>query len=386
MSEIRATPALRVLHVFPSFEVGGSQSRTARLVDGLGEDFEHRLISLSGRDEAAALLAQRERLTLLPPPRRAGSLATALALAARLRHERPDLVLTYNFGSLDAQVAARLTRVPTVHHEDGFGPDETLRRKRRRNWARRLVLRGAAHVVVPSQNLERIARAEWGLAPPRLAYVPNGIDLERFRPAGPRADLSSLGLDPAAPVVVALGTLRREKNLERLIGACERLPAELHAQLVLIGDGPERPALEQRAARSSAAARIRFAGPQAEPAPWLRAATIFALSSDTEQMPLSLVEAMAAGLSVAATDVGDVRHVLPGEQAAFLLPLPAPSAPREAGAEGLATALATLLSSAELRARLGRANRARAEERYSFATMLERYRELYRSAAGAARE
>ena len=384
MSETRATPALRVLHVFPSFELGGSQSRTARLVDGLGDDFEHRLISLSGREEAAALLAHRERLTLLPPPRRAGSLATARALAACLRRERPELVLTYNFGSLDAQVAARLARVPAVHHEDGFGPDEALRRKRRRNWARRLALRGAAHVIVPSLNLERIARAEWGLSSPRLVCVPNGIDLERFEPLGPRADLAALGLDPSAPVIAALGTLRREKNLERLIGACERLPAELGAQLVLIGDGPERSGLEQRAARSRAAARIRFAGAQADPAPWLRAATLFALSSDTEQMPLSLVEAMAAGLPVAATDVGDVRHVLPDEQAAFLLPLPPPGAPREAGAEGLATALAALLSSAELRARLGRANRARAQERYAFATMLARYRALYRAAAGGA--
>jgi L-malate glycosyltransferase len=368
---------LRLLHLFPSFEVGGSQMRTTRLIDGLGADFEHSLLSLSGNLAARELLADPERLRVLPSPPKAGSAQTALALARSLRRERPDLLLTYNFGSLDGLIAARLLGQAAVHHEDGFGPDEAQQRKRRRTLMRRALLPTARAVVVPSRLLEAIARREWGLKEPRLTYLPNGIDLERFAPQGPRADPRPLGLDPARPVIVALGSLRREKNLPRLIAALERLPAELGAQLLIVGDGAERASLEARVASSPARARIAFAGAQREPSAWLRSAQILALSSDTEQMPLSLVEAMACGLPAAATDVGDVRSMLPPEQAPFLVALSAANAHPDGAVIPLAAALTALLEHPARAQQIGQANRRLALERYSITGMLARYRALF---------
>jgi glycosyltransferase involved in cell wall biosynthesis len=213
--------------------------------------------------------------------------------------------------------------------------------------------------------------------------LPNGIDLERFTPAGPRADLAPLGLNPAQPVIVALGSLRREKNLLRLIAALELLPPDLGAQLLIVGDGAERAALEARAQASPARGRIAFAGSQRNPAPWLRAAQILALSSDTEQMPLSLVEAMASGLPVVSTAVGDVRSMLPPEQAPAIVPLPAPGSPPEAGAAPLAEALAGLVQNPQHARYLGQANRRLALERYAFDAMLARYRALFEHHARA---
>ena len=108
------------------------------------------------------------------------------------------------------------------------------------------------------------------------------------------------------------------KNFARLLEACAAAP-DVH--VLVVGDGEDRPALERRAAAPDLAGRVHFAGYQADPAPFYRAMDLFALSSDSEQMPLCLVEAMASGLPVAATDVGDVRAMLPAEQAPFLVPI-----------------------------------------------------------------
>ena len=136
--------------------------------------------------------------------------------------------------------------------------------------------------------------------------------------------------------------------------------------LLLVGDGEERPALERRAAAPDLAGRVRFAGYQESPASFYQAMDIFALSSDSEQMPVALLEAMASALPVVSTDVGDVRVMLPPEQAPFL------------GAD-LAVGIAGLTRDPGLRRQLGDLNRKQAEERYSFEAMCAAYRGLYES-------
>src|SRR5262249_1164874 len=116
--------------------------------------------------------------------------------------------------------------------------------------------------------------------------------------------------------------------------------------------------------------RVHLAGHRAAPQDDYRAMDAFALSSDTEQMPVALLEAMASALPVAATDVGDVRRILPPEQGELVVP-----AGPEPGA--LARALARLVDDAALRAQLGRANRERVEREYSFAGMVAAYRAVY---------
>ena len=101
-----------------------------------------------------------------------------------LRAHRPDLLITYNWGSLEWAMANWPRLVPHVHIEDGFGPEEADRQLLRRVWTRRLLLSNS-RVVVPSRTLERIALHVWKLSPSRVRYIPNGVDCQRFSGLGP---------------------------------------------------------------------------------------------------------------------------------------------------------------------------------------------------------
>ncbi|MCZ6597717.1 MAG: glycosyltransferase [Planctomycetota bacterium] len=360
----------RLLHVFATFAPGGPQVRTVRMIDALGGEFEHALVAMDGRTEAAGLLAEPERVQLIDPPPKAGSLRTVRALRELIRAAAPDLLLTYNWGSIEAVLAARsLGQRRLLHHEDGFLPDEALRLKLRRSYARRLTLPWTRGVILPSETLRDIAVGVWKLPPEHVHLIPNGIRVEDWPVRDGNPELRrELGIPEGVFVVGAVGSLRGEKNFPRLVEAVSRLE---DAHLLLLGEGPERAAIEATRDRLGVERRVHLAGHRADPRPCYRAMDAFAISSDTEQMPVALLEAMAAELPVAATAVGDVARMLPVEQALFVTPK---------DSDALARALRELAGDPELRSSLGAANRRRVLERYTFEGMLAAYRDLYRGA------
>lgn len=378
-------PPLRVLHVFPTFAAAGSQRRTVDLVAGLGPEFQHAVLALDGVTGAAELLPPGT-VRLLEPPPKAGSVATARRLGAILRQERPDLLCTYNFGSVDALLAARWRGgPPALHHEDGFHPDEARGQKRRRVWLRRLALPAVHRLVVVSRTLERIALGPWRQPRERVLFVPNGIDLARFARANLPADLGALWPERTGALVVGcVGHLRPEKNVARLFAAAA-LAVERGADIVLlvVGDGPERAALEAQARRAPLAGRVHFTGHVVDPRAALCAMHLFALTSDTEQMPISLLEAMAAGLGALATDVGDVRHMVPEAARRLVEPIEEPIAEQGRGSvvERLAAHLVQLAGDRNLVAELGAMSCHRARD-FDRGAMLATYRGLYLGAAG----
>lgn len=368
--------APHLLHVFSTFVPAGPELRTVRLIEAFGDAYRHSIVALDGRTEARRSLPPDAPVRILEAPPKAGTPATVRRLVALLRSERPDLLLTYNWGAFDALLAARLLRRRAVlHHEDGFNADEAQHFKRRRVWTRRLILPGVARVIVPSTRLLDVARSRWRLSPERVALVPNGVHLERFEPRDGNPELRARLRIPAGAFVVGyVGHLRPEKNPARLLEACATITARQPLHVLVLGEGPERGALERLAAGPLLAGRVHLVGHQADTAAYYRAMDAFALSSDTEQLPVALLEAMACALPAASTDVGDVAAVLGPEQASFVVPL-GPDA-----AAALGAALERLGADGALRARLGRANRERVAREFSFATMAARYRELYDAA------
>lgn len=366
---------IRLMHVFPSFEVGGSQVRFAKLARALGPGYRHLIVSLNGRwDAMDALLAGVDTCeavdTGLPKafgPRQYGQIRRLL------KDQRVDILITYNWGAVDFALANRL--MPVCHHidmEDGFGPDEAHGRLVRRNMARRLAYSGAKALVAPSRVLERIAREEWKVPPNIVRFLPNGIDCSRFDKGADQTLLTELGLhEGAGPIIGTIATLRPEKNLYRLIDAFNIL-RETHpqARLVIAGDGGERASLEMAAVASSHADAILFTGRINEPERIVGAFDIFALSSDTEQMPFSVLEAMAAGKPVASVDVGDVKNMLAPANAGYIC---------EKTAEALAQTLSLLLEDEQLRTELGAANAEHVRAVYDLRDMVEAYDALFRA-------
>ena len=363
-----------LMHVLPTFVPAGLEMRTVNLIAGFGDEFRHSILSMDGRTDAVARLPQRAPVRLLPALPKAGSFATARRLRELLQREAPDLVLTYNWGAFDMLLAARsLGFQRVVHHEDGFNADEAEAFKRRRILARRAVLSGVHRLIVPSDRLFGIATRLWKVPAEQIRLIRNGIRLEDYDPRDGNLELRrELGIPEGAFLVGAVGHLRAEKRFDRLLDACAGLP-EVH--VLIVGEGEMRTGLEARASRPDLAGRVHLAGYRPDPPRFYRAMDLFAITSDTEQMPVCLLEAMATGLPVVSTDVGDIRTVLPSEQSAHLVPLAG-----EETAASLCRHIAALLRDPSGRERLGRINRRRVEERFTFEGMRGAYREVYHSA------
>lgn len=358
------TPHL--LHVFPSFAKAGVPLRIVSVIDAIGPQYRHSILALNG-DYAAAALANTP-LTLLDPPPFLHLPARLRRIGAILREGGYGLLMTHNWGSIEWAFANALgPRLPHVHFESGFNDEEADARLRRRNWLRRLALARCDRVVVPSHTLERIAREEWGLAPPKLQRIPNGVDLAKYAFREQAAGAS------AAVVVGTVAPLRAVKNIGRLLVAFANLPASLGGRLVIAGDGEESGRLQAQAAALGLQDRAAFIGHTDRVADTLSAFDVFAMSSDSEQMPNSLLQAMAAGRPVVATDVGDVKAILAPENREFVVPKSEPQA--------LTAALQRMIVDAELRHRIGAANLAHVRREYDLAAMIGRYRDLFALAA-----
>jgi glycosyltransferase involved in cell wall biosynthesis len=253
---------------------------------------------------------------------------------------------------------------PLIHHEDGFNADEAAGLKTKRNLFRRVALQKAHALVVPSARLEGIARHVWKQPAGRVHLIRNGIAVDRYA-ATPASDaIPGLVRTPGKLLVGTLAGLRAVKNIPRLVRAVavhrERL------QLVVVGEGPERDAIVAEAA-AHGLTDLHMAGFMDKPWRFVGIFDVFALSSDSEQFPISLVEAMAAGLPAASMDVGDVANMVAPENRPFVV--------RDEA--GLAHALGALTADADLRARLGAANRARARRDYAEQDMVNAYAALY---------
>jgi glycosyltransferase involved in cell wall biosynthesis len=364
--------AVKILHCHSTFSLGGKEARAVRLMNAFGDAAEHVVLSaMPDRLGARAAIDRRVKVSF---PGHAPALTgppTPTRLWRLARYLRGfDLVLSYNWGGFDAVMARRLFGgPPLIHHEDGFNEDEAERLNPKRNFYRRLGLKGAYRLVVPSARLERIARAHWGLTPVRIA---NGIAVAGFA-APPAEPIAGLEKQPGEIVIGTVAGLRAVKNLPRLVRAFAAM-TNRNARLVIVGEGPESERIAAEARARGVAGRLIMPGFLGEPARWIGHFDIFALSSDSEQFPISLIEAMAAGLPAVATAVGDVPAIVAEDNKPLIVD-PADEA-------AFAAALDSLADQPHLRKAIGAANRAKAVSLYDETEMIAAYARLYGEAIG----
>jgi L-malate glycosyltransferase len=364
-----------LLHIFSTFAIGGPQTRFATLANRLGAKYRHTIFALDGDlacverlDPSLDVKAMAIRL----PKGGTLNLANLIRIRHRLAEIRPDVLLTYNWGAIEWVLAERWRPLVLrhIHLEDGFGPDESPDRQLpRRVLFRRLARGGDVRVVVPSQTLYRVATTTWRLAPRVVQYIPNGIDAERFAVPPDRDLVARLGATAGQLIIGSLGGLRPEKNLARLIRVFAALPSGLPARLVIVGEGPAMASLTALTSALGVADRVALMGPIDRPERLLGFFDVFALTSDTEQMPYSIIEAMATGLPIVATDVGDVRDMLAEDSRHLVRPINDET--------GFTAALTRLLDDGEERKRLGAANRNRVRMQFTIDKMVDAYDALF---------
>jgi L-malate glycosyltransferase len=368
---------IRILHLHSAFDLGGKEARAVQLMNYFGAEARHTILSAMPQAMGARSHIDPAINVVFPgdaaPPLH-GKPAPARYLRLARYMQNFDLVLSYNWGAMDGVMAHSLLAPfmklpPLIHHEDGYNQDEAVRLNWRRNAFRRLALKGAQGLAVPSVTLEEIAVSIWRRPANTVHRIPNGIATARYI-SPPKADAFPGLIKREGEIIVGtIAGLRAVKNLPRLVRAVARAAAGANIRLAIAGEGPERDVIQAEAARLGIADQLIMPGFLTDPSRYVGLFDIFALSSDSEQYPISLVEAMAAGLPVVCTDVGDVRNIVAAENIPYVIP--------KSDEAGLARAIGALASDSLLRRKIGTANQKLALVDYGEDAMFARYRRLY---------
>jgi glycosyltransferase involved in cell wall biosynthesis len=371
--------AISILHLHSTFDLGGKEARAVRLMNAFGDRARHTIVSsvpdaLSARASIAKGI--KYEIAQDPPPLTGRpSVARYEAIARYMR--RFDLVLTYNWGAIDGVMARRVFAKgapPLVHHEDGFNADEADRLKLQRNMYRRIALGAADALIVPSDVLEDIALRIWKQPPGRVHRIANGIDTALYaQKPDPRA-IPGFVRNKQEVVIGTLAGLRAVKDLPTLVRAAGGLSGKF--RLVIVGEGPERDRIVQSAAAMGIADKLVMPGFLDCPYRFMGLFDLLAMSSTSEQFPISVVEAMAAGLPIASTPVGDIPRMVSIENQPFIA--------AHGGEVRLRDAIQPLLLDADLRRSVGAANQVKARSDYDEKAMIVRYRALYEAVLGRA--
>ena len=359
----------KVLQVVLSLNPGGTERLVVELVRRLRQELPMAVCCLDEagswgeglRLEDIGVTALRRREGFQPQLGRAISRIAAQhgARVVHCHHYSP-----FVYGQIAALASARLRVVFTEH---GRLSDGAPSRKRR--LVNPLLGRLAGSLYAVSDDLRRHMLAE-GFPAARVSVIRNGIDPG---PAPTPADRERarrlLGVSPDA---FAIGTVARfdpVKDLTALLDAFITLRATVpHAELVLIGDGPERARLERHAGEAGVAHAVHFGGYRGDARRLLPGLDVYVNSSTTEGISLTILEAMAAGLPVVATSVGGTPEVVSGGTG-LLVPA------RSAGA--LATALGALADDPDRCEALGKAGRTRLRREFTLDRMVDQYRRVY---------
>lgn len=315
------------------------------------------------------LRSWRFKTVTVPAP---GSLR---AIASGLEDFAPDVVhISWSFSLQDgaiARLAHRLDALCVATFHLPHGPDGTVRGRVLHGLYRyhRRRMRYVDRCIALSAEQARLLVAA-GYPADRVAVIPNGVDTDAVTP-GASSLKAELG---AALVVLYVGRLDPEKRVPALVESFVSLGLPDDHVLCIAGDGIQRDRLRRLAARHSS---VRLLGlvSSARALELLRGCDVFALPSTAEGLALSLLEAMAAGCAVVATDAGDDGRALLG--AGIVIPVH-PLRP------GLDDAIRALVGDASLRARLGAAARARVVRDYSMATVVDRVLGVYAGARAPA--
>jgi len=362
---------VRVVHLVLGLSIGGLEQVVYDLVRCVDRDrFEVRVLCLGEigvwRHKFEALGVPVEGLGVLD----AGTFGRVAAVARRLHELRPDILHTHNPAPhMVGALAACLCRVPALIHTK-HGRNYPKNRK----WvlANRLAAWLSSRVVAVSQDAADVALEIEKVPPRKVDVVRNGIDLEKFQLARrPRRELKRRA--------VHVARISYSSKDQRTLLKAVRIVADERPDFVLdiVGDGPDRADLEALCDELHLRSHVNFLGFRDDVHRVLAGAEFFVLSSVTEGISITLLEAAACGLPIVATNVGGNPEVTVHGETGLLVP---PRSP-----EGLARAMLEMLSDTNRARRMGIAGRRRVERHFDLRRSVAKYEELYLSLLPARR-
>ncbi len=355
---------MRVLHLLHSLRRGGLERVVVSVANGLSRrGLPQGVCCLHAAGPLIESLdAEVDAFVLDAKP---NSVSLPFRLWRAYRAFGPEVIHTVDFSSWpDATAAAMLgPRVRRMHTFHGF--------LSRPAWRYRLmgrVLAGRTHrLCAVSADLAATVAETYGVRSERIAVLPNGVDVDFFDPGRFAAARAELGIPPRRFVCVTVASLTSAKNPLMLVDVARRVGPEVH--FVWVGDGPLRGALEEQIGRCELTGAFTLAGQLDDVRPWLAAADVFILPSDTEAAPLSVLEAMAMQVPVVATRAGTVGALLSATQTGVLV--------EPGDAVAMARAVEGLRASPGHRRVMGVRGRSAVVERYSMEHMLDAYQRAF---------
>lgn len=351
---------MRVLHLLHSLRRGGLERVVVSVANGLSRrGLEQGVCCLHEAGPLVECLdADVETFVLETRP---NAMTLPLRLMRVYRAFGPDVIHTVDFCSWPDATVAAMTRpwARRMHTFHGF--------LSRPPWRYRLtgrILAGRTHgLCAVSEDLAAEAAGAYGLRSRRITVLPNGVDVDVFDPVALAGSRAALGLGPRQFVCVTVASLTPAKNPFLLVEVARRVGPGVH--FVWVGEGPLRQALARQIARYELSGAFTLAGDAEDVRPWLAAADVFVLPSDTEAAPLSVLEAMVMQLPVVATRTGGLESLVGAARAGVLV--------AAGDAVAMAEALERLRASPGHRRVMGVRGRNAVVERYSLDRMLDAY-------------
>jgi len=356
---------LRILHTESSLGWGGQEIRI--LSEAAGMIARGHVVALACPSRAPIRVeAGRHGIAVHALPVGKKRPQGVLAMRRLLSAHAFDVINTHSstdswLVALAAQTMKAPPPIVRTRHISAPVPSDRLTR-----W---LYTRATAQTVTTGDAIRVALIRDIGVAPDRINSIPTGIDPARYPARDKRAARRALELPEHAPLIGICATLRSWKGHRFLVDAMPLL-SHKNAQLVIVGDGPQRAALTEQIGALGLGERVRLAGNQRDVAPWLAAFDVFALPSyANEGVPQALVQAMFAGVPCVTTDAGAIGEVGLADHTALVIP--------QQNALALAAAIDRVLGDPALAATLTREARARVAAKFSLSSMLDKMERVF---------
>ena len=363
---------INIMHVLPSLEIGGMENGVVNLVNNLDDEiFENSICCLESEGPMKNRLFPGKAKVFLMNIKPGIQYGLPFKLAKLFRKENIDIVHTHNFDSgLYGILGAKIGKVPViVHGEHG----SFLQNSPRRNQIGKWVCRKSDYIITMSSNLEEKLKSEWQIVDDKISYILNGLDYNKFAKSDKSDSLkNNLGINPDSIVIGTVGRLVPVKDYATLIDAFALLKKRVQkSQLVFIGDGPLKNNLIEQAKKLGILDSVKMLGTRDDVAELLHIFDVFCLTSLTEGNSNTILEAMAAGLPIVATNVGGTPEIIQSGVNGILVP------PRDPNA--LMEAIHKVITNRTLASQFGTSAQQWVQKERSLERMVQQYMDVYQS-------